>query len=56
MVVTVRVNTLDCLSMLDVLEVAGVKVEGMSFSAIVSLALSSLVSAARRGNIIPTPD
>lgn len=55
-VATIRINPEDCQSILDVMEKAGVTTRGMSFAAMTSLALSSLLNAARQDGIIPTPD
>lgn len=55
-VATIRINPEDCQSVLDVMEKAGVTTRGMSFAAMASLAMSSLLNAARQDGIIPTPD
>jgi hypothetical protein len=53
-VVRIRVNPKDCMSVLDVMEVTGMQTQGMSFSAIVSLALSSAMEGLRQQGVIPT--
>jgi len=51
MVVRIRVNPRDCLSILDV--VRGENLQGMSFSAITSLAVSCMLEHLRQQEIIP---
>lgn len=53
---SIRINPKDCQSILDVLDKAGVYTQGMSFASMVSLALGSLLEAARKDGIIPEPD
>ncbi len=53
---TIRISPKDCLSILDVLDVAGVSRNGMSFASCTSLALSSLIGMAQRAGIIEEPD
>jgi len=53
---TIRISPKDCLSILDVLDVAGVQRHGMSFASCTSLALSSLIGMARQAGIIEEPD
>lgn len=53
---SIRVNPKDCMSVIDVMEKAGVNIQGMSFSGMVSLALSSLLENCRTQNLIPTRD
>ena len=53
---TIRINPKDAQSVLDVLEKAGVRTQGMSFASMVALAMSSLLEAARQDNVIPEPD
>ena len=55
-VVRIRVNPKDCMSALDVLGVAGVPAENMSFSSAVSLAFSSMLEGMRQQGVIPTRD
>lgn len=55
-VTTIRINPKDAQSVLDVLEKAGVRTQGMSFAAMTALAVSSLLEAARQDNVIPEPD
>lgn len=56
MVATIRVNPKDCMAVLDVMEAVGITIEGMSFPAMVSLTLSSLLQTARDNGQIPTRD
>lgn len=55
-VVRLRVNPKDCLSVVDIVEKAQIYTNGMSFSQVVSLALSSMLEAYRQGALIPTRD
>lgn len=55
-VVRIRVNPKDCMSAVDVLEAAGINTRGMSFSGVISLALSSMLEGLRQKNIIPERD
>jgi len=55
-VARIRVNPRDCLSILDVVQRAGVNVDGMSFSSITSLAVSSMLQAFRKHGVIPDGD
>lgn len=55
-VVRIRVNPKDCVSVLDVLRVAGVNTKGMSYSSIVSLAMSALLQGLRDAKTIPDRD
>lgn len=55
-VVRIRVAPKDCLSVIDVLQKAGINTTGMSFSSVVSLALSSLLEGIRKGGVIPDRD
>lgn len=55
-VVSIRVNPRDCQSVLDVMDASGVAAKGLSYSQMVSLALSSLLETARKGGLIPEPD
>ena len=55
-VVRLRVNPRDCLSCIDIAKQIGIYTKGMSFSAVVSLALSSMLEACRQQEIIPTRD
>ena len=52
-VASIRVNPKDCMGVVDVVEAAGLRVEGMSFPAMVSLALGSLLQTMRDQGIIP---
>lgn len=53
MVTQIRVNPKDCLAVLDIMVAIGVDpYDGRSFAQCVSLALSSLIGVARRGDII----
>lgn len=56
LVVTQRVNPKDCMSVVDVIKATGMNVRGMSFPAMVSLTLSSLLEQMRQQGIIPTRD
>lgn len=51
-----RVNPRDCLSAIDVVQQAGIAVQGMSFAQICALAFSSLLEACRARGVIPTRD
>ncbi len=53
-VVRIRVNPNDCMGVVDLLSKTGTVVEGMSFSSMVSLALSSSIAAARELDVIPS--
>lgn len=55
-VTSIRVNPEDCQSVLDLLEHAGMKIDGMSFAGMVSLALSSSLQTFRDQKVIPEPD
>lgn len=55
-VTRIRVNPKDCISVLDVIEAAGIPNNGMSFAQQVSLALASLLESARKAQLIPEPD
>lgn len=55
-VATIRVNPKDCMAVVDVMEAVGITTEGMSFPAMISLTLSSLLQTARDNNQIPTRD
>lgn len=56
-VAAIRINPKDCLGVLDLLEATGVSTSEKSFSHMVSLALSSLLEAARKQGFIPVePD
>lgn len=55
-VVSVRVNPLDCQSILDLMEKVGISTHGMSFSQMVSLGLSSLLETQRVAKVLPEPD
>ena len=56
LVARIRVNPKDCQSVLDVLDRVGIQRHNLSFSACVSLALSSLLETARMQKLIPEPD
>lgn len=56
MVVSIRVNPRDCQSVLDVMKLVGMKVDGHSFSHMVSLTLSALLETQREAGNIPEPD
>ena len=56
MVATIRVSPKDCISVLDILDVAQVRRDNMSFASCTSLALSSLIGMARQAGIIEEPD
>lgn len=53
---TIRVNPRDCQSILDLCELLGLPTQGMTFSAMHSMALSSLLETARHAKMIPEPD
>lgn len=55
-VAAIRVNPKDCMSVIDVMDTVGINTEGMSFPAMVSLTLSSLLEGARASKQIPTRD
>lgn len=55
-VASIRVNPKDCMAVVDVMEAVGIPTDGMSFPAMVSLTLSSLLQTARDNNQIPTRD
>lgn len=54
--ISLRVNPRDCLSVLDIAEAVGIPTTSASFSALVSLAFSSLIETARKNGIIPDRD
>lgn len=56
LVATIRINPKDCMSVLDVMEKAGVNTNGMSFPAMVSLALSATLNGLRTEGLIPDRD
>ena len=55
-VVRLRVNPTDSISVLDVIEKANLRMDGMSYAQCVSLALASLLETCRQQGIIPTRD
>lgn len=55
-VVRMRVNTLDCMAVVDVLNKLGLQYQGMSFSQACSTALSSLLETMRVKGVIPRRD
>lgn len=55
-VVQIRVTPRDCLSVIDVWDKLGVKIEGASFSQLVSTALASALESFRKNGIIPDRD
>lgn len=55
-VVRIRINPKDCLSVADIVDKAQIYTNGMSFSQVVSLALSSMLEAYRQGALIPVRD
>lgn len=55
-VISLRVNPTDCMSVVDVVRKAGVYTPGMSFSMMVSLALSSVLQTLRDCEVIPERD
>lgn len=56
MVVYIRVSPRDCISCVDIMDKLEIRTNGMSFDAIVRLALSSLIASAQQNGIIPIPD
>lgn len=56
LVATVRINPKDCMSVIDVMKKAGVNTNGMSFPAMVSLALSATLNGLRIEGLIPDRD
>jgi hypothetical protein len=56
LVTSIRVNPKDCMSVIDVMDVTGLKSDGMSFSSMVSLAFSSLLATCRKNGVIPDRD
>lgn len=55
-VVTIRVNPIDCMSVIDVLDAANVPYSNMSYASMVSLALATLIQSAKNSHIIREPD
>lgn len=55
-VVTLRINPIDCLSILDYIEKIGESTVNMSFAQCVKITLASALETFRRLNYIPTPD
>jgi len=55
-VVSIRVNPRDCLAAIDTLEKIGLRVKGMSFAQVVSLAFSSAMESFRQNGIVPDRD
>lgn len=55
-VVRLRVNPKDCVSVLDVMSKSGIDISKMSYSSIVSLALSAMLQGLRNGGTIPDRD
>jgi len=53
LVISMRVNPADCMSVVDVLAKTGLLMEGMSFSGMCSLAFSSLLETVRQQEHIP---
>ena len=52
-VVTVRINPADCMSVIDIAEKIGMRVRGVSFSQLVSVAVSSALESFRQNGIVP---
>ena len=55
-VVRLRISPTDCLSILDVLDQAGIPRQNISFSSCASLALATLLETARKANLIEEPN
>ena len=55
-VVTIRVNPIDCISVLDVLEKQGTALTNLSFAQAVKIVLASSLETFRQMNYIPVPD
>jgi len=55
-VVSIRVNTKDCMSVIDVVEKIGLNIPGISFAQIVSTALASTLESLRQAGVIPIRD
>lgn len=55
-VARIRVNPRDCLSVLDIVQSSGINTEGMSFSALTSLAMACMLEALRKAKTIPDND
>lgn len=55
-VISLRINPIDCLSVIDAAEKIGMLVPGVSFSQLVSIVLSSSLESFRQNKIIPTRD
>ena len=55
-VVSIRVNPTDCLSVIDVVQKIGLNIRGISFSQVVSIALSSALEAMRQNGVVPDRD
>lgn len=55
-VVSIRVNPLDCLSVIDLLEQHDMIIRGQSFASMVSLAFSSMLAGLRKNGVVPTRD
>lgn len=53
-VVSIRVNPRDCMSVIDVTEAVKMRFPGISFSQVVSIALSSALESLRKAKAIPT--
>lgn len=52
----IRVNSKDCMAIVDLLEKIGMQVKGMSFSQGVSIALSSTMESLRQQGVLPVRD
>lgn len=55
-VVQIRVSPRDCISVIDVWDKLGIKIDGASFSQVVSTALASALESFRKNAIIPDRD
>ena len=55
-VVNIRVNPIDCISVLDVLEKQGTALTNLSFAQAVKIVLASSLETFRQMNYIPVPD
>ena len=56
MVVTIRLNPRDCLSILDLAEKMGYRNPALSFAQLTSTGLGVLLETARQGGMLPEPD
>lgn len=55
-VVQIRLNPKDCMSVVDVLDVAGINIKDLSYAQAVSLAMGSILAGLREAGTIPDRD